>query len=236
MKEKIEEEFDFLEVEALSVIWDLLQSDEEKEHCHRATELISLGKGDIVYNELSSVEYVYFLKSGKVHIYREGKNGRMYITRLVREGQFFGLRSFLSREAYTSTVEAHTDIELYRIKASDLAQIIEQNNKVCRYFLDVVVEEMNMLEERTIFLTQKYTRGRLADTLLLLISYYGFKEDGQTLDVYLSRQRIGELSNMTTSNVIRTLSDFAKEGILKLDNKQIKVLNLEGLEHISKIG
>ncbi len=236
MKVKKENDFDFLEVETLRVIWELLQGDEERELCINSTELINIEKGEVIYNELSPVEYVYFLKSGQIYISREGKNGRMYVTRLVREGQFFGLRSFLSRDVYHSTVETHTEVELYRIKASALAYVIEHNNKVCRYFLDVVVDEMNMLEERTIFLTQKYTRGRLADTLLLLISYYGFKEDGETLDVYLSRQKIGELSNMTTSNVIRTLSDFAKEGVLKLENKQIKVVNLEGLEYISKIG
>ncbi len=236
MKEKKDGELHFLQVEALQVIWDLLQSDEEKDLCRKATELIIVDKGEIIYNEDSAVEYVYFLKSGRIHISRIGKNGRMYVTRLVREGHFFGLRSFLSKEVYHSTVEAQSSVELYRIKSSALSYLIEQNNKLCRYFLNVVVDEMNVLEERAIFLTQKYTRGRLADTLLLLISYYGFKDDGQTIDIHLSRQKIGELSNMTTSNAIRTLSDFAKEGILELIGKQIKVLSLEGLEHISKMG
>ncbi len=227
---------DFIEVESLGIIWEALQNDAERNICISSSQYLKVDRGDTIYREGDPTEFVYFLKSGQVRVSREGTNGRMHITRLIRPGQFFGLRSFLTKDSQRATITAHSVVELYRLESSALAYIISHNNAVCQYFLRSVVEEMNVAEERTIFLTQKYTRGRLAEALLLLIRYYGFKEDEETINIQLTRQEIGEMSNMTCSNAIRTLSDFAKEGVLELSGRAIKVLSIEGLEHISKIG
>jgi hypothetical protein len=44
------------------------------------------------------------------------------------------------------------------------------------------------------------------------------------------------MSNMTTNNAIRTLSQFAQEGLVSVDGRKIKVLNEDELKHISRIG
>ena len=54
--------------------------------------------------------------------------------------------------------------------------------------------------------------------------------------MYMSREDLANMSNMTTSNAIRTLSQFALEGIISIDGRKIKILNEEELVHISKIG
>jgi len=76
----------------------------------------------------------------------------------------------------------------------------------------------------------------LAESLLFLLDTYGFEEDGQTLKVYLPREDMANLSNMTTSNAIRTLSNFANEGVLELYGRQIKILDLAALKRISRMG
>lgn len=65
---------------------------------------------------------------------------------------------------------------------------------------------------------------------------YGLENDGATLDIYLSREDLAALSNMTTSNAIRTLSLFASERIIALDGRIIKIIDPDGLEKISKHG
>jgi CRP-like cAMP-binding protein len=57
-----------------------------------------------------------------------------------------------------------------------------------------------------------------------------------TLRIYLSREDIANLSNMTTSNAIRTLSSFAGEKLIAIDGRKIKILNLLELEKTSKLG
>ena len=52
----------------------------------------------------------------------------------------------------------------------------------------------------------------------------------------LSREDLANLSNMTTSNAIRVLSQFASEGVIALRGKEIKVLDMDLLERISYLG
>ena len=53
---------------------------------------------------------------------------------------------------------------------------------------------------------------------------------------FLSREDLASLSNMTTSNAIRTLSIFANEKIVSVDGRRIKIIDEEKLKKISKYG
>ena len=85
-------------------------------------------------------------------------------------------------------------------------------------------------------LTQKHIRGRLAESLLFLLDTYGTEEDNITIKVYLSREDVANLSNMTTSNAIRTLSAFAAENVIGISGRKIKILDLKKLDKISELG
>jgi CRP-like cAMP-binding protein len=85
-------------------------------------------------------------------------------------------------------------------------------------------------------LTQKHIRGRLAESLIFLKDTYGYEDDHKTIKIYLSREDVANLSNMTTSNAIRTLSTFAQEGVIAIDGRKIRILDLPKLERISELG
>ena len=85
-------------------------------------------------------------------------------------------------------------------------------------------------------LTQKHLRGRLAEAIHSLIIHYGYAEDEHTLAAHVSREDLANMSNMTTANAIRTLSQFAQEGLLSLEGKDIYVINEKELINISKLG
>jgi len=54
--------------------------------------------------------------------------------------------------------------------------------------------------------------------------------------MYLSRDDLASMSNMTTSNAIRTLSQFGQEGVVSVDGRKIKILDEEELKKISRLG
>ena len=56
------------------------------------------------------------------------------------------------------------------------------------------------------------------------------------MSIYLSREDLANMSNMTTSNAIRTLSSFANEKLLAIDGRKIKLIKIEELEDISRKG
>jgi CRP-like cAMP-binding protein len=76
----------------------------------------------------------------------------------------------------------------------------------------------------------------LAEALLALKKTYGYDEDGFTIAMYMAREDLANMSNMTTSNAIRTLSQFASEGIISLDGRKIKLLDEQESTRISRLG
>ena len=52
----------------------------------------------------------------------------------------------------------------------------------------------------------------------------------------MAREDLANLSNMTTSNAIRTLSTFVAERLVVVDGRRIKIINEAQLRKISKYG
>ena len=115
-------------------------------------------------------------------------------------------------------------------------KVVRENNRVAFFFIHRLAYDLGESDARTVNLTQKHIRGRLAENLLFLKENYGLEADGATISVYLSRQDLASLSNMTTANAIRTLSSFASERIIAIDGRKIKIIDEERLRRISKIG
>ena len=117
-----------------------------------------------------------------------------------------------------------------------IVKLIMENAELAMFFIKQLSIDLGISDERTVSLTQKHIRGRLAESLIFLKDTYGVEEDGFTLSIYLSREDLANLSNMTTSNAIRTLSNFASEKLIAIDGRKIKLIDEEKLKKISKIG
>ena len=118
----------------------------------------------------------------------------------------------------------------------EVINVVKENPRLSWFFINRLATDLGRADERTVSLTQKHIRGRLADALLFLKESYGVEEDGFTLSIYLSREDLANLSNMTTSNAIRTLSAFATERLVAVDGRKVKLLDIAKLEKISRIG
>jgi CRP-like cAMP-binding protein len=117
-----------------------------------------------------------------------------------------------------------------------VTELVVGNSDLAMFFIRQLSVDLGIADERTVNLTQKHIRGRLAESLLFLQDSYGLEEDGATISIYLSREDLANLSNMTTSNAIRTLSNFVTERIIALDGRKIKIIDEDRLRKISKLG
>ncbi|MDE6340015.1 MAG: Crp/Fnr family transcriptional regulator, partial [Muribaculaceae bacterium] len=114
--------------------------------------------------------------------------------------------------------------------------LVRQNNDLAMFFIHELSRNLGGSDTKIINLTQKHIRGRLAESLLLLADNYGYEDDNATLKIYMSREDLANLSNMTTSNAIRTLMAFVTEKLILVDGRRIKIINEPQLRKISKFG
>ena len=193
-------------------------------------------KGDIIYKEFERPKYMMCLIDGKVKVHKDGINKRNQIVRVIKPTDFFGLRAYFANEDYRTTAEAFEKSTVAFIPFNVLVQLITENYHISLYLISQLSIKLGDADQRTINLTQKHIRGRLAEALLFLKDSYGLEEDGYTLSIYLSREEMANLSNMTTNNAIRTLSAFADEKIIAIDGRKVKILNEKELQNISQRG
>lgn len=193
-------------------------------------------KNDTIYHEQDNPTRIFFLVRGKVKIVKESGLGRAQIVRAVKEGEFFGFRAFFANERYATSTIAFEDSTIAALPLKVLATFISTNTHIAQYFIHELANMLGIAGERIISLTQKHIRGRLADTILVLKESYGYESDNATLAIVMNRDDLASMSNMSTSNAIRTLSAFAQEGLLSIAGKRIKIIDEEQLKKISKLG
>lgn len=232
MKEKEEQ---FAPMWELSPVWETL-TEEERARVAEQVEVVHYAKNQVIHNDGDASQYVWMLLKGKVRIYKEGIGQRPQIIRLLKPDDIFGYRACTVNEPYNSSASALEACIVYRLKREFFNELIRENGAFCYQVMLMMAKDLAISEIQTVNLTQKHIRGRLAESLLLLLKNYGFEEDGQTLAMLLPREDLANMSNMTTSNAIRTLSQFAQEGIVGIDGKHVKIINEKALEKISRLG
>lgn len=221
--------------EDLADIWAILNG-EEKRQIIDSFVIHNFKKNQIVYAEGEDPEFLWCLIKGKVKLFKDGVGGRVQILRLIRPVQYFGYRAYFAQEKYVSSAGAFEASTLGAIPMSLVTQLIRQNNELAMFFIRELSKNLGGSDTKIVNLTQKHIRGRLAEALIVLKDNYGYEDDNSTLKIYMAREDLANLSNMTTSNAIRTLSGFVNEKIITVDGRRIKILNEPMLRKISKYG
>lgn len=224
--------------EYLDKISDMLDTlnDEQREILLSHISVIKYKKNEVIYQEGDLPTNLLCLVSGKVKIYKEGVGGRPQIMRVLGETEYFAYRAYMANEPFITAASAFEPCVVLKVPLGIVVKLIMENAALGWFFIKRLAHDLGQSDERTVNLTQKHIRGRLAESLLFLKDCYGLEEDGSTLSIYLSREDLANLSNMTTSNAIRTLSAFASEKLVAIDGRKIKFIDIAELEKISKIG
>ncbi|MCW3804063.1 Crp/Fnr family transcriptional regulator [Plebeiibacterium marinum] len=222
-------------IKDIKQIYDVL-TDEEKLKLENNHKVKHFKKNEVIYEEGEVPDSLLCLGSGKVKVYKVGFGGRDQIVRMANPTSFIGYRAFFAEGPHVASAVVIEPCTIFYIPKTIVFELLECNHQFSLNIIRSLAQELGFSRYRTVTLTQKHIRGRLAESLLVLKEIYGFEDDGMTLNVYLSREDLANFSNMTTSNAIRTLSTFVNEKVITVDGRIIKILDIETLERISKLG
>lgn len=222
-------------IKNLSALWGGL-GEEEIEMLSQHLTIHKYKKNEVIYKYGDTPEEAMCLIQGKVKVYKDGIGGRNQIIRAIKSYEFFAYRAYFAGEYYRTGAMAIEQCFVASFPIGILVKLMEKNAHIGFFFVKQLCVEIGKSDDRTINLTQKHIRGRLAEALLFLMDSYGLEEDGYTLSIYLSREDLASLSNMTTSNAIRTLSAFANEKLIAIDGRKIKLIQKTELKKISDEG
>lgn len=190
-------------------------------------------KGENLTKQGAFASYVLFILTGYVKQYVEGNGKYNHNLRIIKPGEFVGLSSVFGKSTFNYSAVSITDTQVFLIEKEALANV-SQNNGMFAYAIIKRYTEQNVSLFDTIRnLIYKQMNGRIADALLYL-SPDNF--DGEDIIALLSRKEIAEFAGLTSESTVKVLKSFEKDGLIRLDDKRIEILDSERLTEISKNG
>lgn len=205
-------------------------------------EHLSLNKGSNMFKSGQTIFYegnqphgLYCIYKGKVKLAKLGADGKEQIVRFAGKGDVLGYRSLLSDSPYNATATAIEACEICHISKSAFMNKLSENSGLAFNVIQLLSENLKESEDKLISISQKPVKERVAQALLLLKTRFGLEEDSATIAVVLTRREIGEIACITTETAIRTLSELKNENVLELNQKKIKIIDMNRLVLIAKL-
>jgi DNA-binding response OmpR family regulator len=191
----------------------------------------TIPKKQIVYSEGDNPARLYFLQKGKIKTYHTNRDGKYFITSFVQAGEFFGFVDILENQIYRESAEALEDAIVISISSKEFQAIIRENIHLEIFFRKELTKYL--IKNETILMSMAYQslRMRVAAALVELVKTYGKSLD-EPISMKLSREDLASRVGTATESVIRTLSEFKKEGLVEIKGSEMKILKPLALAHM----
>ncbi len=182
-------------------------------------------KKESIYKEGDFSHYLYYIKSGKVKLYKINNDGKEFIVDVLKPGDYFGQLALIQDINYTEFAEALESSEVLLIPRIDFQELIFGQNEVSSKFIKMISQDLADKETELMRLAYNTVRKRTADALLKLI-------DEENKSFSISRDNLSSIVGTATESVIRVLSEFKKDGIITIDGGKVAVSDFKKLAAI----
>lgn len=194
--------------------------------------VINYKKGELLLKKGLAPNQVIFITEGFVLKYIETEEKRSVNVDILREGDFIGIQSILGVTSCNYTYKALTNLTACVINTSLLKSLLESNSSLALRLLKRAAEDEYAFMEFHARLTYKQMTGRLALTILFLTEH---RLKDINIFRLLSRKNIADFAGISHINATKILKELEREGIIKLADKDIYIVNRERLAHYALV-
>jgi DNA-binding response OmpR family regulator len=192
-------------------------------------EMYDYKKKQTLYSEGQRPKAVYYIKSGKIKIYKTNEDGKELITDIFGAGDFFGYTYILEEINYKENAQVLEDAEIMHISKEDFITLISGDSQVAKQFIKLIARNVLDKEESLLNLAYNSLRKKVAYQLLQVFDK--FRKDNQST-INLSRENLAQTAGIATESLIRTLSDFKSEKLIDIQGSTITILNESKLRNL----
>ncbi|PLW96052.1 MAG: hypothetical protein C0593_12560 [Marinilabiliales bacterium] len=203
----------------------------EKELLLRESSVLSYKKGEMIIRQDFSASHLYLLESGLVTL-NVFDDRRVSTVKLLTPQSFIGIMcSFAGRRLdFSATALQNSTIRL--VEMDTFEQIIKTNGDFAYLFIRYI---SSLTNEMVHWIMR--VKGRNVDGAIALI-LLEFSEIYQSTDFELpvTRKELASIIGYSKESVINTLSHFNKDNIIRINEKNVSILDSKRLTLISQAG
>ncbi len=201
---------------------------QEVEEINQTKTCISYKRGETLFHEGGLPLGIFCVNSGAVKIVKEASGGKEMIVRIAQAGDVIGYRSLIMHQRYAASAVAAEDCKVCLIPKDEFIKLSINNRKFYDELMKMICEDLKDSQNKMAEIAYKPVRGRVAEALILL----GQMAKPQGV-INLTREDLASFVGTVKETVIRVLSEFKNEHFIEIDKRNIKVIDLSGLEKLS---
>lgn len=190
-------------------------------------------KGEKITSEGEKIDEFMYMKEGLVKLSKSDINGKDQILSFSKPFDFVSLLSVFSSNKYKFSVTAIEDTTVCILDLAIIKKYAQENAMFTMDLMASISEATDKILLDNLAIKRKHLKGRIAHVLLYFSDYIYRRDE---FELPISRREIAEYIGMTTENVIRTLSEFRKDKIIKIFGKDILIADKKRLKSISEFG
>lgn len=180
------------------------------------------GRGEEIYGEGESADYIYKVISGSVRTYKMLNDGRRQIAAFHLPGDVFGLEA---GEEHAFSAEAVCQSTILVVKRSAVSAVAAKDAMIARQLWNLTVSELQKMQDHVVLLI-KSAQERVASFLVQMASRM---PEGKEIELPMSRQDIADYLGLTIETVSRMLTQLETRATIALPSSRRIVLRNRGL-------
>jgi CRP-like cAMP-binding protein len=190
-------------------------------------------RGEFVFLEGEAMDALHVLVEGRIKLIRETSAGREVIIRLVRPGEVFGIVGVGADLDYSVSALVQEGALVLQLPRGEVNGLLNAYPKFAKAMLQLLGANTRVVETRICDLQTESAERRTARVLLQLAARSeASPASGAPIVLALSRQDLSELAGTNQGTASRTLSAWARRGIVRGKRARVVILDLPALRAI----
>jgi CRP/FNR family transcriptional regulator len=183
-------------------------------------------KGAEPFDYIITKSKFYIITKGCLKVYQVNEeSGREFTIFLLRTNDVFDIFTLMDNEEHDVMTEVLEDMEVLEVRLERMREWIENDPKLLKAFFPHLGKRLRMLEQTTVDICLSNTSVRLAKLIL----------DNMANNVQLTHDEMAGIIGTTRAVVNRHIQEIKKNGIIKVQRKQILVKEIAELQRLAGI-
>jgi CRP/FNR family transcriptional regulator, dissimilatory nitrate respiration regulator len=190
-------------------------------------------KGRTIFLDGDPCDGFYIIAAGSVKVYKLSFDGKEHILHIYGPGNPFGEVPVFAGKKFPANAQTLAKSHLLFFPRTAFIDLISQNPSLALNMLAVLSMRLRQFTVQIENLSLKEVPGRLASYLLYLA-----KEQGRvdTVALTISKGQLASLLGTIPETLSRILAKMNKQGLIETTGRDLKLLNIGGLEDLAEQG
>ncbi|WP_026452430.1 response regulator [Aequorivita capsosiphonis] len=193
-------------------------------------EVSKYKKGENIYGKGDHSNSLFLILEGVVKTHTTDDNAKELITGLYKADDFLGFTSFDDNIPYNETATAVENVEVVGLSKMYVRDILRKSQDISLELMNLLSDNLSEIKLQLVKMAYSSVRKKTAATIIQFVEIMNKNHDAP---LRISRNDLATTAGIATESLIRTLSDFKKDGIIEIEGRDIRIVDLESLRDIN---